>query len=229
MGLNDEHARRVCFDVETFRIDNAADYLSPVSAPSNYKDPDKIQAYCQEKHVQQLEKAALHPDLCRVVAIGALDEAMIAAGKAPLVNVCRDEKEEVNALIDFWKLFGAQVLVGYHCIDFDLPVLLRRSLYLGVDAPHFDLNKYRPSSNVVDLLQLLSFHGKFDYWTLTAYCRRFGLAVDDDDVTGSDIARLVEEGNWEAVRQHCQRDVQKTAALAQRLGYMRRSQPAEVL
>ena len=55
--------------------------------------------------------------------------------------------------------------MGFNCLGFDLPVLLRRSLYLEMPAPSFSLNKYRPSS-IVDLMQLLAYPGTLMYRSL---------------------------------------------------------------
>ena len=111
-------------------------------------------------------------------------------------------------------------LVGFNCLSFDLPVLLRRSLYLGVHAPHVPLNKYRPG-RVVDLMQLLAYQGTVTYRSLGFYCRRFGISVPDE-VTGADVAALVAAGEWRQVRDHVRADVAKTAQLAGRIGVISR-------
>jgi hypothetical protein len=40
-------------------------------------------------------------------------------------------------------------------------------------------------------------------------------------VVGADIPKLVADGEWEAIRHHCAVDIQKTAALAARLGWFK--------
>ena len=106
----------------------------------------------------------------------------------------------------------------------NLPVLLRRSLYLGVSAPSFSLNKYRPGS-IVDLMQLLAYQGTLTYRSLGFYCTRFGVEVPDA-VTGADIGALVAAGKWSQVHDHVRADVAKTTALARRIGVLGREDVA---
>ena len=103
-------------------------------------------------------------------------------------------------------------------------MLLRRSLYLGVRAPLFSLNKYRPGS-IVDLMQRLAYQGTLPYRSLAFYCTRFGIVVPDA-VTGVDIGALVAAGEWSQVHDHVRADVTKTTALAQRVGVLGREDPA---
>ena len=105
--------------------------------------------------------------------------------------------QERDLLERFWRQSRGATLVGFNCLSFDLPVLLRRSLYLGVRAPMFSLNKYRPGS-IVDLMQRLAYQGTLPYRSLAFYCTRFGIMVPDE-VTGSDIGALVAAGEWSRV------------------------------
>ena len=109
--------------------------------------------------------------------------------------VCEDATQERPLLERFWRQSRGTTLVGFNCLSFDLPVLLRRSLYLGVRAPMLTLNKYRPGS-IVDLMQRLAYQGTLTYRSLAFYCTRFGIVVPDD-VTGADIGALVAAGGVE--------------------------------
>ena len=129
------------FDVESVAIDKAADYLEPATAPSNYVKPEAIAAYIEKANAEQLAKAALDVDLARIVCLGIDD------GSGPLCETATNEDDERDLLIAFWlRLTGPKVrpaLVGFNCIGFDLPVLLRRSLYLDVKSPKLQIGKYR--------------------------------------------------------------------------------------
>src|SRR5688500_17752824 len=72
MGLNNTDSLRVVLDIETAPLPDCADYLdlSQFSAPSNWKDPDKIQANVKEQQDAAIARAALDVDLCQIVAIG---------------------------------------------------------------------------------------------------------------------------------------------------------------
>lgn len=213
MGYNNENAERVVFDIETAPLPEAAEYVEPVSAPSNYKDPEKIAAYIEEKQGEQIAKCSLDPDLCRIVAIGSWTESGTPTA------LCGDD--EADMLTAFWKAVGAKHLVGFNCLSFDLPVLLRRSLYLGIEAPALQIGKYR-HTGVTDLQMVMSFDGALRMHGLSFYAKRFGFDVADV-ITGAEVGKAVEEGRWADIEKHVLADVQKTALLAARCGYFSRA------
>jgi predicted PolB exonuclease-like 3'-5' exonuclease len=204
-------------DLETVAIADAADYLEPAAAPANYRDAAKIAAYVQEKTADRVASAALDPNLCTIVAIGFLLETHIR----PDVILCPDERAERAALLEFWRLVACdahqtRTTVGFNSLAFDLPVLMQRSRYLDIlPSRSLSLDKYR--SPHLDLLQYLTFRGVIKAHSLAFYCKRFGIPVEDPDITGADIAGLVARQDWEAVRRHCASDVLATCELAQRL------------
>ena len=207
---------RFCvFDIETAPLAEAEAYLPPPKPRANLKDPAKIEADIREKTASLLDRAALDPDLCRIVA-GGWD----CDGTAESA-VCVDVDEERRLLERFWRQSQGATLVGFNCLSFDLPVLLRRSLYLGVRAPYFSLNKYRPGS-IIDLMQVLAYQGTLTYRSLGFYCTRFGVEVRDA-VAGADIGALVAAGEWSQVHDHVRADVVKTTALARRIGVLARA------
>lgn len=213
MGFNNENGRRLVFDIETAPLDEAPLYIESADAPSNYKDVAKIAAYIEEKNAEQLAKCSLDADLCRVVAISVLHE-----GANPVV-VTGDDHSEKLMLEWFWETTKDTHLVGFNCLSFDLPVLLRRSLYLGVKAPLIQIDKYR-HPDVTDLMMVLSFNGALKFRGLSFYAKRFGFEVPDA-IDGSEVGRAVLEGRWDDIEQHVKADVLRTAHLADRCGYFR--------
>jgi len=200
------------FDVETAPMVGAADWIEPGDAPANYKDAEKIAAYIAAAQVKELEKAALDLDLCRVVAIGwALNDDPVQA----VVNL-----PEQDMLTAFWSDVRepGRAVVGFNCLGFDLPVLVRRSQYLGVSMPYLNIAKHR-HPGILDVMQMLSFDGLVRARSQSFYCKRFGITggAVADTVTGADIGRLVEAGEWEKVRLHVESDVAKTRALYRRV------------
>jgi len=200
------------FDVETAPMVGAADWIEPGDAPANYKDAEKIAAYIAAAQVKELEKAALDLDLCRVVAIGwALNDDPVQA----VVNL-----PEQDMLTAFWSDVRepGRAVVGFNCLGFDLPVLVRRSQYLGVSMPYLNIAKHR-HPGILDVMQMLSFDGLVRARSQSFYCKRFGITggAVADTVTGADIGRLVEAGEWEKVRLHVESDVAKTRALYRRM------------
>jgi hypothetical protein len=211
-------SRHLIVDVETAAIDRVEDYLEPPTAPSNYKDEAKIAAYIAEESKRQAEKAALDIDLARIVCLGW------QLGEEAGHWIIKDEIAEQTILAEFWRQFwpayvpGHTIAVTFNGLNYDLPLLLRRSLYLGVPAPKLQLERFK-HADAIDLMQILSMDGRLKLHGLRFYANRFGIPVDDES-HGKDIAGLVAAGDWEAVAKHCTADVQTTAALAKRMGVL---------
>jgi predicted PolB exonuclease-like 3'-5' exonuclease len=213
--MDNREARRLVFDIETVALPDAGEYLEPVDAPANYKDPVKIAAFIAEGTQQALLKAGLDVDLCRIVAVGwALEGDEPAA-----VTIEQFNGNEALMLKSFWMLLQDHHLVGFNCLGFDLPVLLRRSLYLGVHAPNIQIDRFK-HPRVTDLMDELSYGGKLKFRGLAFYCKRFGIDVPDT-LTGADVAAAVASGDWAEVEAHVRADVRKTSLLAARMGLVR--------
>jgi len=216
MGLDNEFADPIVFDVETIGSPDAESMLDPVRPPANYRDEFKIKTYVQDKLAERIATASLEPDLCEIVALGAM-----RAG-TDMVVMTRKDLDEAFLLSWFWDTVTNCRLIGYNILQFDIPVLIRRSQLLGVKHPVVNLDRYR--SPHIDLMQRLSFNGAITFRSLNFYARRFGLDCDDDTVVGADIPKLVVDGEWDAIRDHCACDIQKTALLAERLGWFKVTQ-----
>lgn len=219
MGFDNEFSSGigpiVC-DIETASLPNAADFLEPVKPDSRLKDPAKIAADIEEKTAARLEKIGLDRNVGRIVALGWWTEQ-----NGEFYGVCRDEMEERRALGGFWSSCKHRTIVGFNVKDFDLKYMIQRSRYLGVPHPILDLGKYT-RKGIIDLFSELTFNdGIHDQGamrrTLKAFCRRFGIPVDDA-IDGKDIGALVAAGDWAAVEAHVRSDVALTVKLAQRLG-----------
>ena len=215
MGYNDSGARKILIDIETAPIADAADYLEDPTPPSNY-GPDAAAKWVVKAKAEALAKAALDPDLCRIVAIGLLEAPGVPQDASGDVWLCRDETEERDALTAFWARVKGSQFVGFNQVQFDLPVLLRRSLYLNVPAPSISLDKYRHGQ--LDVMQILALNGALKYRSLSFYLKRFSLPATDGK--GSEVPALVAAGDWAAVESHLRADLLATASLAQRVGVL---------
>lgn len=204
-------------DLETAALPDAATWVEdePISAPSNYKDADKIAAYIKDAEAKRSERFSLDADTCRIVALGYHD---LPTGE-PIVDICKDEAEEKAALVRYWASYRERPtrIVGFNSARFDLVVLLMRSLFLSVPHPPITIAPAWKSDHI-DLWERLSLGGaRRDVKSLRFYARRLGIPIYDD-VSGSDVARLVAEGDYEKVYNHCLFDLDLTRALAERIG-----------
>ena len=211
----------IIFDIETAPIENIRDFISVGSPPSNYKSPDAIGRWEAAAADEQANEGALDPDLCRIVAIGFQSNEE----DEPTVLLAKDPAGERNALREFWDRIRSRYvgkhhrLIGFNVLNFDLPIMLRRSLYLEVEAPKIQIDRFR-HPDVDDLAQLLNFNGLFlkRGRSKEFYCRRFGIALTDT-ISGKDIPGLAAAGEWDQIHSHCYLDIQAEAALAERLGF----------
>lgn len=211
--MRPDEATWIAFDCETLSIEAAKDYLEPVSAPSNYKDQVKIDAYIKEGTAKALRDAALDIDLARVIVMSMQVDGE-SEGSAYFIE---DERQERVMLQNFWSgITPATRLIGFRIRTYDIPLLLRRSQLLGVSYPFINLDKYK-TRQVVDLYDALTFHGTVDGKKLDTYCKLFGIHVDDA-ITGKDVAACMAAGDIATVVKHGLADLDQVVQLARRLG-----------
>lgn len=204
----------IVLDIETCGLPNAADYLEPVTPDSRLKDPDKIAADIAAKTAARLERLGLDWNVGRIVALGwwTYPDGLVT-------RLCSHEDTESADLVEFWNVAKGRTIVTFNGRAFDLPFLMQRSRFLGIPHPTLDLRPYEGGRGNIDLWLELTF-GRKDTpcmrTTLGAFCKRFGIPVDDT-VSGKDIGALVEAGEWAAIESHVRSDVEATVALARRL------------
>lgn len=210
----------IVVDLEAVAIEGAAALVEPVSAPSNWKDPEKIEAHVAKKTAAQIDEAALYPWTARVIALGWCEQG----DEVAQVRVCNSDGTERDMLAEFWSRVWDQrtnsvtPLVTFNGRSYDLPLLMVRSRLLGIPYPALNVDRYR--SPHPDLIRILTFDGVLDYRSLTWFAKRFGLNTDDA-FSGKEIAQLHADGNWDAITKHCESDVLLTRQLAERVGLMR--------
>lgn len=214
--------RYLVLDLETLPITDAAAFvtLDDIAAPSNYKDEAKIAAYCEAERVKRIAAAALDLDLARVCAVGTVHDGN---GHATLMRTEDEERfwfETMARELDpHSRDFVALVTFNGHA--YDLPLLMRRAKYLGVDFPRINLDRYRsPHTDLYEELRMrrndIKAHG------LRWYMRRHGWTdlLDADPLKdgGADVAQAAAEGRWEDIAAHVRVDMLGTYRLAQWLG-----------
>jgi len=208
----------IILDLETVAVEGVE--IEPVSAPSNYKDPEKIAAYIADGERAQRERAALYPWTARIIAAGWCHEG----DEVVTVRLCNGDAGEAAMLRELWSMVQdgrtglVEPVVTFNGRGYDLLVLMARSRLLGVPYPALNVDRYR--SPHPDLMQILSFNGAIQARSLTWYARRFGLSTDDA-FSGREIAQLYESQNWDAITAHVTSDVTLTRQLGERLGVLK--------
>lgn len=201
-------------DIATAGIEDAAQFLEPVQAPANYKKPEAIAAYVAEKTAEQAERSGLDVDLCRITGIGVKtpSESWVATATCE-----QEEKDVLGAVAALIHKQGENApLIGFNAQKFDWPVLMRRALYLGVDFPVINLDRYR--SPHVDLFAKLTNFGQLPGHSLRFYAARLGWLDIHKPLMGDEEARVFETKKWDELSDSIQHDVTATERLAKWLG-----------
>ncbi len=212
---------RLVLDVATCPLDGAADWLPAVRAARNLKDPQKIAADIADRTAAQQDGMGLDFDLCRISAIGVWD--LSDPDYSCCVEIAATEQQEYVALKDWADEFRGYALITYNGIAFDMPLIERRLLYLGLEPMSWNLDKYR--TNHIDLFQKLSGGDKTRYRSLEFYAKRLGWTDLVKPLTGAQEATALKDGKIEELRASVAHDVIATYRLAQ---WMRVITPAPV-
>lgn len=212
--------RHLLIDLETAPLANVADYLDPVEAAKNLKDPEKIKADIEKRQREQREDCGLDWNLNRIVCAGLWGDDETE----PSVLVVPDEAGERVVLETIAnRLSNPRPLILGFCVRrFDVPVILQRARYLGVRMPRISLKRY-DNPHITDVYDALTFDEQpctaVMRRTLDSFCRRFGIDVQDTH-SGKHVPELIAAGEWDAVKAHCLADLRKTRLLAERIGVL---------
>ena len=204
--MAENEARIVALDIETYQ-DVPADLLEALAADikprGNLKDPAKIEADIAEKRAALLNKAALSPLTGRVVSW-----ALYLGGEHSIDGRATTADDERTILVELDKYLarsGCTYLATKNGRKFDLPFLAARYALHGiVPAYPLPLGYHRLHIDVQDVcVEALGL------WAL-----RFGYAKT---ANGSDVAGMVERGEWERLVDYNVMDAKITWEIASRL------------
>jgi len=201
---------RLILDIATCPLDGAADWLPAVRAARNLKDPAKIAADIAERTAAQQDGMGLDFDLCRISAIG-MWEPDLEIG--PSVVAALTEDEEYDILKDARKELKDAETITYNGLAFDLPLIERRLLYLGLEPLKWNLDRFRTPH--IDLFQKLSGGDKTRYRSLEFYAKRLGWSDLVKPLSGAQEATALKDGKIEELRASVAHDVIATYRLAQ--------------
>jgi len=158
---------------------------------------------------------ATTPEYCRIVALGtgewwSTDSRSTHGFIATNANNETDDSAERALLQSFWaKARTARQIGGYNVLAFDLPVILARSILLGVEPTRkFDLG--RPWGQIVDLMKIRYGNAGFGKPArLKTLARYYGLAPLAEGCDGSQVEALYRSGfeGLEKLADYVQSDV----------------------
>jgi predicted PolB exonuclease-like 3'-5' exonuclease len=209
-------------DVATAPVTNVTDYVSrdQFDAPSNYVDPVKIERAINDAYAKGIEMAGVDVDLAQISGIGfqwsdEYHSAPMVLTARPVDGAETPEMREtwmIAALADAMRRLPDYFLCTFNGLAFDLPLLERRALYLGVPFPRLNLDRYRTPHK--DMLEELTYRGRLKSRSLAWYAKRHGWTDIAKPLTGEQESKVFETGQWDELVQSITHDVTATLRLA---------------
>jgi DNA polymerase elongation subunit (family B) len=194
-------------DIETVKNNKAEEYIekfNTYSAPSNYKDVEKIEQYILNAKAKDLESAGLKWWTGKIICIGCYD----MLGKKEYVFYGDDEKKIIVDLFTLIERDSYTGIIGKSSSDFDIPFIIGRALRHNTGLP-----KILQHEKLDDVNKMFSFSKTSQQITsLTNYA--WGMEIDGKLGHGSavqtmyNLAMMGDDTAWTDIVSYCKRDVQ---------------------
>lgn len=153
---------------------------------------------------------ALRPEFGHVICIGMGHDARGRGELETKALTARSVEDERRILEGFWDVVrGARDwrFVTYNGLAFDLPYLIRRSVYLGVPASTgLPLRPYAPESHF-DVMRVLSNWERTEAVRLDVVAELLGLRKSPPGMEGSQVLGLWRAGRVDEIEAYCLGDV----------------------
>ena len=237
------------FDIETIPNQNGAvlkqikaeieEEKAKISAPGNYKDPDKIAEFISLRRAEldgqvnvNWRKTALDGGSGHIAAIcWAINDGDVVGHRLswPAVN----ERELIieffdsvtNAIGrsggDFGRVRSSPRIVGHNVTGFDLTFVWKRCVVLGITPPSWmPINPKPWADNVYDTM--LQWSGAGRYISMDKLCALMGLPgkgaeLGGEEIDGSKVWEFVLAGRIADVERYCAADVERTREIHRRM------------
>ena len=175
------------------------DYLAAAADPALAAVRDRVDRYM-----------ALRPEFGHVVCIGMGHDARGRGDLETKAVTARGVAEERRILEAFWDVVKARrdwCFITYNGLAFDLPFLLRRSIYLGLTpTTGLPLRPFALDSHF-DVMRVLSNWERGDAVRLDIVAELLGLSKSPPGMDGSQVLGLWRAGRVEEIEAYCLGDV----------------------
>lgn len=196
------------FDIETAADQEVISILPEVIPNGTLKDPAKIAADIEKKTAERNADLGLDPTTCKIVCISARDEK-----NQVTYTWTKDEK---TMLENFWSMaFNFTSFCTFNGKSFDVPVLMFRSMILGVTPCKIDTNPYS-INNHYDLRAIFTGRNKFQKGSLDFLCKRLGCPIEPFG-SGKDVQGWYDSGDKASIVKHCEMDIKMLEWLYMRM------------
>lgn len=200
---------QICFlDIESIPGETMPT-LDEISAPANYKDEAKIQAYKEANQVEAWKKQALNSMQGRIICIGyTIDDSphMITGDESVIMHEFESEMLELFYMNHY-------IFCGWNISTFDLPWLWRKSIQYNLPK----LRKIIPKDNrteYIDLMKVWASDYK-DYVSLDS-CAKF-LGIPHETEKGNKVFDWWQAGEIDKIADHCSKDILTTKEIYRRI------------
>lgn len=191
--------------------------IAEISAPANYKDEAKIEAYKSDKAAEiaasfqdRIHKHSFCGGFGKIVCLG------FAIDQEDVVTLYGEERDIINGFYQFIMRLGSgeKTFVG-HNIQFDLRFIYQRSILLGIEPPQCIPFNARPwDNNIFDTM--IQWAGVGNRISLDRLCTLFGIE-GKEGMDGSKVWQAYKEGRIDEIAEYCADDVKKTREIAYRM------------
>lgn len=194
-----------------------------VTAPANYKDPDKIAAYIAEKDKEldgdfdrRLRQTALNGARGHIYCI-----SMALNNSEPMCIYHEDESEILRMFFRACEVNGSRatdVFCGHNIVAFDLPFIYQRAVILGVKPPDCIPFHAKPwDARIFDTL--VKWCGVKGEGSMDSICDALGID-GKGDITGKTFYDAVLAGRHDECLQYCNEDVIRTREMYKRMAFV---------
>lgn len=217
---------RLFVDIETIPAQGegaASAARSRITAPANYKDPEKIEAYIAGKAEEAWLKTALDGSYGEVFCIGYAidDEPAEVVTRGPRTGPMVDEAdvlEEFFERVDD-ELIGGGIWIGHNIQRFDMRFLWKRSVIHRL--PHIVTTPFNesPYSDQIRDTMMMWTGDRNSFISLDELLDILGID-SEDPIDGSEVWAHIQEGNYDVVNEHCRANVEETREAWRRMAFM---------
>ena len=192
---------KVILDIETIgfnfeKLDKVSqDYILKFSESEEDKQLEKQKLALWAPTAQVIVIGLLNPDTNKgVIYFQNNDQAKEEFTEGEAEYKSGSEKEILEY---FWQAIKHyDQFITFNGRGFDCPFLMIRSAILGIKATK-NLMPYRYNSDFhVDLLEQLTFYSAVRKFNMDFFCKAFGIKSPKSEITGLDLPRLYEAGEY---------------------------------
>lgn len=204
----------LCFiDIETIPSDTMPS-LDDISAPANYKDPEKIKAYKEANQIEAWKKQALNSMQGRIICAGLFYDGFY--------NIITDQDNDEHTIIEHCsnsinsfinQIRSPLVFVGWNISSFDLPWIWRKSIQYNLPNLRKAIQRDNRSA-YIDLMKVWAADYK-DYVSLDSCAKFLGIPHNTDN--GSSVFDWWQKGEIDKIAEHCKTDIQTTVEIYKRI------------